>query len=104
MGTRCSISLEGFNIAKVYKHWDGNPESTMKWLEDFNKSFTEARGDDNTYKFAQLLRSSINDAKKYNLDDSKYTGWGVVKPDEDCDEDFKYRLLKNGKVTVTKIR
>ena len=93
------IKVEGINFAKVYKHWDGNPESTLTWLEEFNKKFANTRGDDPSYKFAQLLRSSINDADAYNLDPSLDTGWGVEPYDADVGEAYEYTLKTNGKVT-----
>ena len=68
MGTRCIIKVEGLKGVCVYKHWDGYPKGTLPWLKDFNKKFTEERGfDDPEYKFAQLLRSSAFDCKKFNL-------------------------------------
>jgi hypothetical protein len=84
---------------KVYKHWSGNPEATLEWLEDFNKSFSADRGDDPQYKFAQLLRSSSRDSRKYGLDDSNTTGWGVVPIDADCNEEWEYYLNVDGTVT-----
>ena len=99
MSTRATIRIEGFKIAKIYKHWDGYPEATLEWLENFNKEFTENRGIDPMYKFAQLLRSSVRDAEKFNLDPSPYTGWGVVKVHEDCGQEFEYMLHANGKVS-----
>jgi hypothetical protein len=100
MATRATIQLEGFKTAKLYKHWDGSPESTLPWLESFNKDFVEKRGDDPDYKFAQLIRSSARDAEKYDLDPSKHTGWGVINIDDEAGEEFAYRLMKNGKVEV----
>ena len=99
MATRCSIKIEGIDFAKIYKHWDGYPEAMLKWLEEFNKDFTKKRGDDPEYKFAQLLRSSSRDAEKYELDSSKYTGWGVIPYNEDYGVDYEYILHKNGNVT-----
>lgn len=98
MATRCTIKIEGINYAKVYKHWDGYPDATLKWLEEFNRNFVSNRGDDPEYKFAQLLRNSIRDCFIYNLDPSQYTGWGVVAYDEDK-QDYEYTLHKDGKVT-----
>lgn len=99
MATTATIQIESFKTAVLYKHWDGNPESTLKWLEDFNNDFIKNRGNDPEYKFAQLVRSSIRDAKKYGLDDSKYTGWGVFGFDQvDCE--YRYRLMNNGEVEV----
>ena len=98
MATRATIYVEGIDTVKVYKHWDGYPEATLPWLEDFNKSFTERRGDDPDYKFAQLLRSSMRDASKYHLDDSEFTGWGVVPINADMWEEYEYHLLADGTV------
>jgi len=102
MATRCTIKIEGFEIAKIYKHWDGYPEATAEWLEEFNSGFKQKRGDDTSYKFAQLLRSSAFDCEKYNLDDSRFTGWGVVMYHADCGADFEYTLHLNGDVSFIK--
>ena len=99
MATRCTIKIEGVNYAKVYKHWDGYPDATLKWLEEFNNDFSKNRGEDSIYKFAQLLRSSARDADKYELDASLHTGWGVVPIDEHWGEEFEYTLHKDGEVT-----
>ena len=100
MGTRCTIEVEGISFAKVYKHWDGYPEATLKWLEVFNKRFNENRGDDPEYKFAQLLRSSKEFEEEFNLDDNLYTGWGVV-PFDHPHEDYHYILHPDGTVSFT---
>ena len=39
MATRCTIIVEGIDSVKVYKHWDGYPEATLEWLQDFNEDF-----------------------------------------------------------------
>lgn len=98
MGTSAVIRLEGSDAVEVYKHYDGYPESTLPWLEKFNADFVKNRGNDIPYKFAQLLRSSISDAEEFNLDTSKYTGWGVSKQGENywC---YLYILKKDGTVT-----
>jgi hypothetical protein len=101
MATRSTIKVEGFNTAKIYKHWDGYPDAMIDWLLSFNADFVLNRGDDPSYKFAQLLRSSVFDAEKFKLDNSRHTGWGVVEIDADCGEDYEYTLLKNGKVTYS---
>jgi hypothetical protein len=93
MATRCTIKIEGIDYAKVYKHWDGYPDATLKWLQDFNKDFSKNRGDDPTYKFAQLLRNSIRHCS------SQYTGWGVVAFDDNWSEEFEYTLHTDGEVT-----
>ncbi len=97
MGTSAKIKIENVDFAAIYKHWDGNPGSTLKWLEDFNKDFAKERGTDNDYKFAQLLRSSVRDAEKYHLDDSLHTGWGVIQPD-DFECNYTYVLMEDGTV------
>ena len=99
MATRCTIKIEGIDYAKIYKHWDGYPDATLKWLQDFNKDFSENRGEDANYKFAQLLRSSARDAEKYQLDASLHTGWGVIPIDENWSEEFEYTLHTEGEVT-----
>ena len=100
MATRAIISIEGFTTARLYKHFDGAPAHTLPWLEAFNKDFTENRGDDPEYKFAQLLRSSIRDAEEFNLDKSKHTGWGVIPNSafDNCGAQYYYRLMNNGTV------
>lgn len=99
MAIRCTIKIEGIDYAKVYKHWDGYPDATLKWLKEFNEDFYKNRGDDAEYKFAQLLRSSARDAEKYQLDASLHTGWGVVAFDDNWSEEFEYLLHKDGLVT-----
>ena len=106
MSTNCVIKIEGIDFACLYKHYDGNPEATLKWLEDFNERFNEQRGDDPDYKFAQLIRSSSKYADKYNLDPSEYTGWGIIPIDKIDDipsisyhYEYIYILHDNGTVT-----
>ena len=98
MGTRALIKIEGINYCALYKHWDGAPESTLPWLEEFNKSFKENRGSDGEYKMAQLIRSSERDGDKFQLDRNAYTGWGVVSYDFD-DYAYEYTLKDDGTVT-----
>ena len=98
MATRATIIVEGQPSVKAYKHWDGYPEATLAWLEEFNKSFAEARGDDPEYKLAQLLRSSAFDAEKYNLDPSRDTGWGIIPINADVWEEYEYFLRHDGSV------
>ena len=103
MATRCTIKIQGINYAKVYKHWDGYPEATLQWLQDFNNQFNKERGmDDPNYKFAQLLRSSARDADKYNLDASRVAGWGVLPFDNNSWEEYEYTLTPDS-VSVKKI-
>ena len=100
MATRATIKVEGFKLAKVYKHWDGFPKATLPWLEDFNKRFTEERGNDAEYKFAQLLRSSAFEALEYDLDKSTTTGWGVIAHNANYYEEYEYTLMLDGTVVV----
>jgi hypothetical protein len=103
MATRCCVKIEGTKIAKLYKHWDGGPDSTLPWLEDFNKDFAKYRGVDADYKFAQLVRSSIRDAEEYGLDSSKHTGWGIVDYNDNCGAEYEYTLLENGEVECVEV-
>jgi len=100
MSTRATIKIEGVEFAKVYKHWDGYPERTLPFLEKFNKDFAEQRGNDPDYKFAQLLRATKRLEQEFGLDDSDYTGWGVVSFQSDCGEEFEYTLHSDGTVSV----
>jgi len=99
MSTNAVIQVEGIDFVELYKHFDGYPEATLPWLKEFNKSFTEERGDDPEYKFAQLVRSSAYEEEKYNLDGSKTTGWGVF-PLNCVGFEFKYILKSDGSVEV----
>ena len=92
MATRCTIKIEGVKYAKIYKHWDGYPEANYIWLSKFNDRFNKKRGDDPSYKFAQLLRFGSKYANTYNLDKSEFTGWGVSKYNSECWEEFEYHL------------
>ena len=101
MGTRAVITIEGVGYACIYKHWDGNPDNLMPWLERFNQEFKANRGDDPSYKFAQLLRDSVRSAGgDVALDDSLYTGWGVM-PFGYSDYQYLYTLHADGSVTYT---
>ena len=99
MATRAKIIVEGMKDICVYKHFDGYESATLPWLESFNKKFTKKRGDDPEYKFAQLLRSSAFDSDKFKLDESRETGWGVMKTDE-VDTCYTYILKRDGTVEV----
>lgn len=103
MGTRSLISIEGFNLVSLYKHWDGYPEAMLPWLEKFNAAFTRERGVDPEYKVAQLLRSSVRDAKEFDLDESLATGWGLVEHDSDWGQEFSYLLMNDGSVTFKEV-
>jgi hypothetical protein len=99
MSTNAVIRVQGLPDVDVYKHFDGCPSSTLPWLEKFNEDFTKIRGDDPSYKFAQLLRSSAFDCEAFNLDQSKSTGWGVFNHNLH-EYDYLYILNTDGSVTV----
>ena len=99
MATRATILIEGVNFAKVYVHWDGYPSHQLPWLKAFNKEFTNQRGEDPEYKFAQLLRHTVKMADEYTLDDSEFTGWGVVGYNDNCGAEYEYVLRARGRVT-----
>ena len=102
MATRSTISIEGMTPI-VYKHWDGYPKAMIPWLTEFNKTFTKKRGDDPSYKFAQLLRSSVMEADKYQLDNDKFTGWGVIESFQDLGQEYNYLLKTDGSIVYTEI-
>ncbi len=103
MATRSVIKVEGFTTAQLYKHWDGYPDATLPWLEKFNSEFTQNRGVDSTYKFAQLLRSSVSMADEFGLDKSTDTGWGVYPFGTDNGQEYEYILMDDGSVNVVEI-
>lgn len=103
MSTRALIKFEDNDSNSkivIYKHYDGYPSATYNWLLDFNSKFAKERGSDPAYKVAQLLRSSIADAKEYRLNESKFTGWGIyadVKP-INAGQEWEYLLKIDGSV------
>jgi hypothetical protein len=99
MSTNAVIRVEGLDSVELYKHYDGYPEGTLEWLQEFNEDFEKNQGDDPQYKFAQLVRDSVVNGVKFSLDPSKYTGWGVDKPDSFY-YDFLYILKNDGTVEV----
>ena len=100
MSTRAIIKIEG-NQAMLYKHWDGYPEAILPWLKEFYKEFYKSRGgDDPAYCLAQLVRSSVLLADKYNLDISKCTGYGIFSGYADIGQEFEYTLHANGTISV----
>ena len=102
MSTNATILVEGVDYCKLYKHWDGYEDATLPWLKEFNEKFTAARGDDPIYKMAQLIRSSVFDGEKFELDLSKDTGWGVTPIDE-YEGEYEYLLKIDGTVTVKRV-
>jgi len=101
MGTSAIIAVEGSDIT-LYKHFDGYKEGTLPWLQDFNEKFVANRGNDIPYKIAQLIRSSFADADEYDLDKSRFTGWGVHHRGTDpyLYANFEYTLKKDGSVSI----
>ena len=77
MATRSYIKISDLQGLKLYKHYDGDPKSTLPWLKSFNTKWAETGREDNNYKFAQLVRSSVIDAEEFNLDTSTETGWAL---------------------------
>ena len=98
MSTNAVIRIQGVRYCEVYKHWDGYPENTLPWLEKFNKYFAENRGDDPSYKIAQLLRSSVRMQDEFHLDPNTLTGWGITTFNETSYE-YLYTLHTDGRVT-----
>lgn len=92
MGNRSIIRVVGVNYAEVYKHWDGSLHNMLPWLTNFVQDFKSYRGKDPEYCLAQLLRSSAKMAKEFRLDDSDYTGYGVVPFGSIMGQDFIYTL------------
>jgi hypothetical protein len=99
MATRSVIKVEGFTNAQLYKHYDGYPDGTLPWLEKFNTQFTLRRGEDPSYKFAQLIRSSVFMKDEFSLDESTDTGWGVFGYNDNLGQEFEYLLKSDGTVT-----
>ena len=99
MGTSALIKVEELDVC-LYKHYDGCPENTLNWLLLFNKDFETKRKGDPHYKFAQLIRSTLREEYKENLDQSYYTGWGVYEDDSQILTDYKYILSSDGSVKV----
>jgi len=103
MATRSVIKVEDFTSVQLYKHWDGYPEATLPWLEEFNKQFAENRGKDPSYKFAQLIRSSVFMKDEFGLDESTETGWGVVGYNDDMGQEYEYTLHTDGTVAYKRL-
>lgn len=103
MSTHAIIKLEGYTVAKLYMHFDGYPKSTLPWLINFNEEFVKHRGIDNEYKFAQLIRSSAFDSETYDLNDSRYTGWGVVDYRSKTMSSYQYLLKEDGTVEYSQV-
>jgi hypothetical protein len=72
----------------------------LPWLKDFHQRFLKNRGFDPDYEIAQLLRDSVRNAKKFDLDDSESTGWGLMPFDSDAGQDYIYTLNRDGSVSV----
>ena len=104
MSTNAYIQVEGSDVV-LYKHWDGYASATLPWLLAFHANFEEKRGfSDPSYETAQLVRSSVFQAKEYNLDDNPVLGWGLsvehnIKYEGEVGQ-FVYVLHKDGSVSV----
>jgi len=96
MATSAKIIINDPNLKNIaiYKHFDGYPSATLPWLLEFHKDYIKNKGWDPEYELAQLLRSSVRLAKKYSLDKSNYTGWGIIN-ENDYQTNFKYILDKD---------
>ena len=101
MATRCTVRVVRVDFCKLYIHWDGDPSSKLPFLEKFNKEFTEKRGDDSSYKIAQLIRATALMQDEFNLDSSVTTGYGLVRANDDCGVDYEYVLNKDGTVSYS---
>lgn len=100
MSTRAVVKIEGINFAMLYKHYDGYPKSMLPFLEKFNRDFTENRGDDPGYKFAQLLRATKSMEEEFNLDSSDYTGYSIIPYGFYDFIEYEYELKIDGLVIV----
>ena len=100
MATSALIRFQGLPFGAVVRvHWDG--DRLAPWLIAFNKRFAHERGDDPTYKVAQLLRDSVRQADEYKLDPSEFTGWAVMngsESDDYFDVQHVYTLRRDGEV------
>lgn len=97
------IYVEGCHTACIYIHHDGNPSHMLPWLIEFNKIFSEQRGDDADYKIAQILRFADRNRVQYNLDSSLVTGWGIYRHDcGDVGQGYEYKLMIDGSVNAQK--
>jgi hypothetical protein len=99
MATSCSIRIEEIDYVEVYKHWDGYPENMLPWLKRFHRDFLKHRGWDPEYEIAQLLKFATRHHRKYQLDNDKYTGWGLIPFDADYGQNYIYTLKKDGSIT-----
>jgi hypothetical protein len=99
MATRAIIHMDDKTIG-IYKHWDGYPEATLPWLEEFHEDFLKNQGWDPEYELAQLLRSTVRFQKKYGLDNDLYTGWGITTLEDASWIDYVYTLQKDGLILI----
>lgn len=98
MATRCTVKIAGFDTCKIYIHWDGYPEHKLAFLQAFNVDFWMNRGNDGSYKAAQLLRATALRQEEFGLDSSTHTGYGIVDYNSDCGEEYEYMLEVDGSV------
>lgn len=102
MSTPAIIKVMGGKI-QLYKHHDGYPVSTLEWLQEFNRQFSQKRGYDIPYKEAQLVRSSVFLRHKYSLDPCTETGWGIFTNNCNVKATYEYTLHEDGSVTYKKV-
>lgn len=94
MSTRSTIKFQGGNESvSVYKHWDGDPEVTIKELQTFLK-WNGTRNNDLSYTVA-------NFCYWYKKDHEEHTGLGVMPdPEENWDQEYMYTVhLDYNKIT-----
>jgi hypothetical protein len=68
----------------------------LNWLNEFNDDFNKNRGENPEYKFAQCLRFAQREGKRFDLDMSEHTGWGVIPFDENYFAEYEYTLTSEG--------
>ena len=95
------IFIEGISYAKIYKHNNEfyTPERMREKLEAFNQEFTEERGEEADYKFAQLIKQSNTIFKEDLKVEEKFEGWGVLQYEEFCNSSHRYILHLDGTVS-----
>jgi len=97
------VRINGFNTIEIYIHRVISQDLFLKWLNEFNSGFAKQRGNDSSYKFAQLLRSSVFDADKFALDKNILYGWEVLKTNSADESYFDYLYVLNNDGTVSEM-
>lgn len=95
------VRVDGLDNVELFIHRVISVDLFEEWLKEFNADFRKNRGADPSYKFAQLLRSSMFDADTFALDKNCLYGWEVLKQGniEDSSHDYMYILEKDGSVS-----